>query len=180
MKSTEKGLIKSRFIFLLGLISLMLLGLFIRSFYLQYLESDFLNKEGEKKHIKYISIPANRGSIYDRNGIPLAVSIPVYKLIVDPKTILKKDNYSELLGALSNIISKPASEIDSEIRKRSTKRYYVLKRELRKSEVEIVREDNFGNYIYLETFYKRFYPNGETSSHLLGFTDSQGKGQEGL
>ena len=53
MKSTEKGLIKSRFIFLLGLISLMLLGLFIRSFYLQYLESDFLNTEGEKKHIKY-------------------------------------------------------------------------------------------------------------------------------
>ena len=80
MKSTEKGLIKSRFIFLLGLISVMLLGLFIRSFYLQYLESDFLNTEGEKKHIKYISIPANRGSIYDRNGIPLAVSIPVYKL----------------------------------------------------------------------------------------------------
>ena len=64
--------------------------------------------------------------------------------------------------------------------KRSNKRYYVLKRELRKSEVAIVREDNFGNYIYLETFYKRFYPNGETSSHLLGFTGSQGEGQEGL
>ena len=180
MKSTEKGLIKSRFIFLLGLISLMLLGLFIRSFYLQYLESDFLNTEGEKKHIKYKTIPANRGSIYDRNGIPLAVSIPVYRLIVDPKTVLKKDNYSELLEALSNIISKPASEIDLEIRKRSNKRYYILNRELRKSEVEIVREDNFGNYIYLETFYKRFYPNGETSSHLLGFTGSQGEGQEGL
>jgi cell division protein FtsI (penicillin-binding protein 3) len=180
MKSTEKALIKSRFIFLLGLISAMLFALFIRSFYLQYLESDFLNTEGEKKHIKYKSIPANRGSIYDRNGIPLAVSIPIYRLIVDPKTILKKDNYSELLEALSNIISKSASEIDSEIRKRSAKRYYVLKRELRKSEVEIVREDNFGNYIYLETFYKRFYPNGETSSHLLGFTDSEGRGQEGL
>ena len=66
----------------------MLLGLFARSFYLQYLESDFLNTEGDKKHIKYKNIPANRGSIYDRNGIPLAVSIPVYRLIVDPKTLL--------------------------------------------------------------------------------------------
>ena len=180
MKRTEKGLMKSRFIFLLCLISVMLLGLFARSFYLQYLESDFLNSEGDKKHIKYKNIPASRGSIYDRNGVPLAVSIPVYRLIVDPKTLIKRDNYPQLLSSLSKIISKPAREIDLEIRKRSNKRYFVLKRELRKSEVEIVRRDNFGNYVWLETFYKRFYPNGETSSHLLGFTDSEGRGQEGL
>ena len=180
MKRTEKGLMKSRFIFLLCLISVMLLGLFARSFYLQYLESDFLNSEGDKKHIKYKNIPASRGSIYDRNGVPLAVSIPVYRLIVDPKTLIKKDNYPQLLSSLSKIISKPAREIDLEIRKRSNKRYFVLKRELRKSEVEIVRRDNFGNYVWLEPFYKRFYPNGETSSHLLGFTDSEGRGQEGL
>ena len=180
MKRTEKGLMRSRFIFLLCLISVMLLGLFARSFYLQYLESDFLNSEGDKKHIKYKNIPASRGTIYDRNGVPLAVSIPVYRLIVDPKTLLKKDNYPQLLSSLSKIISKPAREIDLELRKRSSKRYFVLKRELRKSEVEIVRGDNFGNYVWLETFYKRFYPNGETSSHLLGFTDSEGRGQEGL
>ena len=171
---------KSRFIFLLCLISVMLLGLFARSFYLQYLESDFLNSEGDKKHIKYKNIPASRGTIYDRNGVPLAVSIPVYRLIVDPKTLIKKNNYSQLLSSLSKITSKPVKEIDLEIRKRSNKRYFVLKRELRKSEVEIVRGDNFGNYVWLETFYKRFYPNGETSSHLLGFTDSEGRGQEGL
>ena len=180
MKRTEKGLMKSRFIFLLCLISVMLLGLFARSFYLQYLESDFLNSEGDKKHIKYKNIPASRGSIYDRNGVPLAVSIPVYRLIVDPKTLIKRDNYPQLLSSLSKIISKPEKEIDIEIRKRSSKRYFVLKRELRKSEVEIVRGDNFGNYVWLETFYKRFYPNGETSSHLLGFTDSEDRGQEGL
>jgi len=180
MKRTEKGLMKSRFTFLLCLISVMLLGLFARSFYLQYLESDFLHAEGDKKHIKYKNIPASRGSIYDRNGVPLAVSIPVYRLIVDPKTLIKRDNYPQLLSSLSKIISKPAREIDLEIRKRSNKRYFVLKRELRKSEVEIVRRDNFGNYVWLEPFYKRFYPNGETSSHLLGFTDSEGRGQEGL
>ena len=180
MKRTEKGLMQSRFIFLLCLISVMLLGLFARSFYLQYLESDFLNSEGDKKHIKHKTIPASRGSIYDKNGVPLAVSIPVYRLIVDPKTLLKRDNYSQLLSSLSKIISKPEREIDSEIRKRSSKRYFMLKRELRKSEVEITRKDNFGNYIWLETFYKRFYPNGETSSHLLGFTDNEGRGQEGL
>jgi len=180
MQRTEKGLMKSRFTFLLCLISVMLLGLFARSFYLQYLESDFLNSEGDKKHIKYKNIPASRGSIYDRNGVPLAVSIPVYRLIIDPKTLIKRDNYPQLLSSLSKIISKPVKEIDLEIRKRSSKRYFVLKRELRKSEVEIVRRDNFGNYVWLETFYKRFYPNGETSSHLLGFTDSEGRGQEGL
>ena len=98
---------KSRFIFLLSLIGVILLGLFARSFYLQYLESDFLNTEGQKKHIKSKLIPASRGSIYDRNGVPLAVSIPVYRLIIDPKTLLKKDNYSELLSSLSIITSKP-------------------------------------------------------------------------
>ena len=180
MKRTDKGLMKSRFIFLLCLISVMLLGLFARSFYLQYLESDFLHAEGDKKHIKYKNIPSSRGSIYDRNGVPLSVSIPVYRLIVDPKTLIKRDNYPQLLSSLSKIISKPVKEIDLEIRKRSSKRYFVLKRELRKSEVEIVRGDNYGNYVWLETFYKRFYPNGETSSHLLGFTDSEGRGQEGL
>ena len=127
MKRTKKGLMQSRFIFLLCLISVMLLGLFARSFYLQYLESDFLNSEGDKKHIKHKTIPANRGSIYDKNGVPLAVSIPVYRLIVDPKTLLKRDNYSQLLSSLSKIISKPEREIDSEIRKRSSKRYFVLK-----------------------------------------------------
>ena len=106
MKRTEKGLMQSRFAFLLSLIAVMLLGLFSRSFYLQYLESDFLNSEGDKKHIKLKTIPANRGNIYDRNGAPLAVSIPVYRLIVDPKTLLKRDNYSQLLSSLSKIISK--------------------------------------------------------------------------
>ena len=158
----------------------MLLGLFARSFYLQYLESDFLNSEGDKKHFKYDSILASRGSIFDRNGVPLAVSIPAYRLIIDPKTLLKRDNYSQLLSSLSKIISKPEREIDSEIRKRSSKKYFVLKRELRKSEVEKFRKENYGSYVYLETFYKRFYPNGETTSHLLGFTNSDDKGQEGL
>ena len=130
MKRTEKGLMQSRFLFLLFLMSFILLGLFARSFYLQYLESDFLNSEGDKKHIKHKTIPANRGSIYDKNGVPLAVSIPVYRLIVDPKTLLKRDNYSQLLSSLSKIISKPEREIDSEIRKRSSKRYFVLNREL--------------------------------------------------
>ena len=180
MKQTEKGLMQSRFIFLLCLISVMLLGLFARSFYLQYLESDFLNSEGDKKHFKYDSILASRGSIFDRNGVPLAVSIPAYRLIVDPKTLLKRDNYSQLLSSLSKIISKPEREIDSEIRKRSSKKYFVLKRELRKSDVEKLRKENYGSYVYLETFYKRFYPNGETTSHLLGFTNSDDKGQEGL
>jgi Cell division protein FtsI/penicillin-binding protein 2 len=107
MKRTEKGLMQSRFIFLLCLISVMLLCLFARSFYLQYLESDFLNSEGDKKHIKHKAIPANRGSIYDKNGVPLAVSIPVYRLIVDPKTLLKRDNYSQILSSLSKNISRP-------------------------------------------------------------------------
>lgn len=180
MKSTEKGLIRSRFIFLLSLISVLLIGLFVRSFYLQFLESDFLNTEGEKKHIKYKDIPANRGSIYDRNGLPLAVSIPVYRLIIDPKTIIKRDDYNQLLSSLSEVVSRPVNEIDVDIKERSTKRYFVLKKELRKSQVESIRDGEYGNYIWLETFYKRFYPNGETTSHLLGFTDRLDDGQEGL
>ena len=85
----------------------MLLSLFARSFYLQYLESDFLNSEGDKKHIKYKNIPASRGTIYDRNGVPLAVSIPVYRLIVDPKTLIKRDNYPQLLSLSLIHISEP-------------------------------------------------------------------------
>ena len=63
--------------------------------------------------------------------MPLAVSVPVYRLIVDPKTLLKRDDYSQLLSSLSKVISKPEREIDSDIRKRGSKRYFVLKRELR-------------------------------------------------
>ena len=78
------------------------------------------------------------------------------------------------------MVSRPINEIDVDIKERSTKRYFVLNKELRKSQVESIRGGKYGNYIWLETFYKRFYPNGETTSHLLGFTDRLDDGQEGL
>jgi cell division protein FtsI (penicillin-binding protein 3) len=77
ISSNNLRLIRSRFIFLSIILITLIIILLSRSFYLQYIESDFSSAEGEKKHIKTLTIPSSRGTIYDRNSNPLAVSIPV-------------------------------------------------------------------------------------------------------
>ena len=174
------ALIRNRFIFLCFILSSLIIVLLARSFYLQYIEADFLSTQGDRKHIKTFTIPSNRGTIYDRNQNPLAVSIPVENLVIDPKIFLATDRYIELTQSLSRILKMDYESIDIKIKERSSRRYFVLKRELDKQQINLIKKLRKSNYFWLEKDYKRFNPNGEVTTQLIGFNNNDDQGQEGL
>jgi len=182
MKKTKNNLsiIRNRFIFLCFILSSLIIVLLARSFYLQYIEADFLSTQGDKKHIKIFTIPSNRGTIYDRNQNPLAVSIPVNNLVIDPKVFLASDRYMDLTGSLGRILKMDYKSIDKEIKKRSSRRYFVLSRELKKEQINAIKKLYKRNYFWLEKDYKRFNPNGEVTAQFIGFNNNEDHGQEGL
>ena len=174
------SLIRNRFIFLCFILVSLIIILLARSFYLQYIEADFLSTEGDKKHIKTFTIPSSRGTIFDRNMSPLSVSIPVNNLVIDPKVFLASNRYDELTQSLSHILKVDHQSIDQEIRKRSSRRYFVLSRELNKDQIDLISNLPKSNYFRLEKDYKRFNPNGEVTTQLVGFNNNEDQGQEGL
>ena len=180
ISSNNLRLIRNRFIFLSIILSALIVILLSRSFYLQYIESDFLNAEGDKKHIKTLLIPSSRGTIYDRNANPLAVSIPVSNLVVDPKIFLSSSRYQELSRSLASMLEMNHSVLDQEVKKRSSRRYFILSRELDKDQVALIRRLKKRNYFWLEKAYKRFNPNAEVTTQIIGFNDNNDQGQEGL
>ena len=180
ISSNNLRLIRNRFIFLSVILIALIVILLSRSFYLQYIESDFLNAEGDKKHIKTLLIPSSRGTIYDRNANPLAVSIPVSNVVVDPKIFLSSSRYQELSKSLASALKINHSLLDQEIKKRSSRRYFILSRELDKDQIALIGRLKKSNYFWLEKAYKRFNPNAEVTTQIIGFNDNNDQGQEGL
>ena len=179
-QKNKNKFIRNRFLFL-SLILITSLGLLLsRSFYLQYIEKDYLNTEGEKRHIKLERIASNRGNIYDRRSTLLAVSTPIYNVVVDPKKFIESKIYSQQIQILSEILSMNVKGIDSAIKKRPNRRHLIIKKEITDNQIEQIRSNKWRNYLYLEKSYKRFNPSGEVTGQFLGFTDLNDRGQEGL
>jgi cell division protein FtsI (penicillin-binding protein 3) len=156
---------------LLGLLA----GLVSRALYLQIVEQDFLASQGVQRQIRTIETPAYRGAILDRFGTPLAISTPVDSVWVNPQEILLD------LDALKRISAK--LELDyrdtvTMLKQRADREFVYLKRQL---EPDFARQVAAGiEGVYLQREYHRYYPAGEVVSHLVGFTDIDDHGQEGL
>ncbi len=162
------------YLVLLVLISL-LFGLVTRALYLQVVEQDFLTSQGGQRQIRTIETPAYRGSILDRFGTPLAISTPVDSIWVNPAEIL------ENLVALKQVAKK--LDIDyrdtvSMLKQRANREFVYLKRQLEPDFARAVATGIDG--VYLQREYHRYYPAGEVVSHLVGFTNIDDQGQEGL
>jgi len=159
---------------LLVLISL-LAGLVTRALYLQIVEQDFLASQGVQRQIRTIETPAYRGAILDRFGSPLAISTPVDSVWVNPSEIL------EDLAALKQVTGKldlDYRETVALLKQRANREFVYLKRQL---EPEFARAVAAGiDGVYLQREYHRYYPAGEVVAHLVGFTDIDDHGQEGL
>ncbi len=159
---------------LLVLISL-LAGLMVRALYLQVVEQDFLTSQGVQRQIRTIETPAYRGAILDRFGTPLAISTPVDSVWVNPSEILGD------LAALKQVTRKLGLDYRTTVtmlKQRADREFVYLKRQL---EPEFARDIAAGfEGVYLQREYHRYYPAGEVVSHLVGFTDIDDQGQEGL
>jgi len=151
-------------------------ALIARAVNLQVMETDFLQGQGEARFMREVTIPSTRGVISDRNGEPLAVSTPVDSVWVHPGQLLE---YPEDIEPLARLLGADADDIERKLTQRASKQFVWLKRRLNPEiTARIAALDLHG--VYLQKEYRRFYPAGEVTSHVIGFTNIDDVGQEGL
>jgi cell division protein FtsI (penicillin-binding protein 3) len=164
-----------RHYFVLFVLLCLLTGLIGRALYLQIVEKEFLANQGGQRQIRTIETPAYRGAILDRLGTPLAISTPVDSIWVNPSEILQ--NLPALKKVTQKLSINYSHSVDT-LRRKANKEFVYLKRQI---EPELARQVSDGiDGVYTQREYHRYYPAGEVVGHLVGFTDIDDKGQEGL
>jgi cell division protein FtsI (penicillin-binding protein 3) len=157
----------------LALCSVSLIG---RAAYVQLINSDFYQKEGDARFMREIAIPTSRGMITDRNGEPVAVSSPVESVWCDPKELMQSpERFPELAQALG----EPLDSLTRRVSQRADREFMFLKRRINPDQARAIVAHNVPG-VYSQREYKRFYPQGEAMAHILGFTNIDDRGQEGL
>jgi len=157
---------------------LLLLGmgaLILRTVYLQSIHNNFLQQKGNARSSRVIDISAHRGMIADRNGEPLAISTPVESVWVSPQDV---EATPQQVNQLARILGMDIKEVRSRLFD-TTRDFVYLQRQLPPEQAEkIVKLGMPG--VSLRREYRRYYPGGDITAHLLGFTDVDDNGQEGL
>lgn len=147
-----------------------------RAVQLQLLDQEFLAREGDARHLRVAAIAAHRGMITDRHGEPLAVSTPVDSLWANPSELVgATDRLSELAEALH----WPRDRLLELVTRNSGREFVYLVRHMpprRAAEVLALGVPG----VYSQREYRRYYPAGEVTGHVIGFTDVDDQGQEGL
>jgi cell division protein FtsI (penicillin-binding protein 3) len=165
---------RARRITVLVVIGLAFTSLVWRSVDRQVFETAFLQEQGEMRYLRTITVNASRGVVTDRNGEPLAISTPVRSVAANPK-LIKADN--QTIGAIASTLNVNPDRLR---RLLSSERSFVyLKRRINPDlaqQVEALELDG----IDLLSEYRRFYPSGEVMSHIVGFTNIDDQGQEGI
>ncbi|SFD61871.1 peptidoglycan D,D-transpeptidase FtsI family protein [Massilia yuzhufengensis] len=151
------------------------LGLGVRALWLQGMSTQFLQKQGKSRYERVVELPAARGKIMDRNGQVLASSLPVKAVAAFPKEVLKEP--AEKLAELARLLDMPMAELRTKLDPKRT--YVYLKRQVEMDAVEKIEKLKIDG-IDTRKEYKRFYPQGEVMTHLVGFTNVEDVGQEGM
>lgn len=175
---TKAAFIPWRFYLVLSIIFLAVAGLGFRIFDLAILDQHFLRHQGDERFLRMVSTPGFRGMMVDRNGFPLAVSTSVYSVWANPQEFVTDHDQ---LKALATLLSMKPKDIMQLIkRQQKTKREFVyLKRALSPEVSNQIKVLNIPG-VYLQQEYRRYYPEGEVTAHVTGFTNIDDKGQEGL
>ena len=176
MMKLEGALYPWRFRLMLGLLALMVGAIAWRIIDLQVVDRDFLIGQGDARSLRHIPIPAHRGLITDRNGEPLAVSTPVTTLWANAKELqVAKDRWPALASALGQDPKALAERLEAQ----ANKEFIYLVRGLTPEQGQQVLDLKVPGVYGIEEF-RRFYPAGETTAHMVGFTDIDDHGREGV
>ncbi len=177
MRTSEKThFYKQRYWFVIALILLIISVLLIRDVQLHFYDRNFLQDQGEKRFLRTDIIPAYRGMITDRNGSPLAISAPVISLWMNPKQLFTaRAQWPELARTLE---LSPA-ELENKISQNLRKEFVYLKRQISPEMAERAMALDISGLNKIHE-YHRYYPAGEVVAHLVGFTNIDDRGQEGL
>ena len=174
-----------------------------RAFYVQIINKDFLQNKANAKILRTETLKAMRGVIYDRHGVPLAISTPIMKIVIDPRDyfdnkklfeeitaeLAKDPNNRKLkrqlpdknlnLDELADAVGMDRAELRRKMNERPRSRYLVLKKDVPPQQAELIMKRDFQG-VYTEKNYKRYYPQPQPNSQIIGLTNSEGMGIEGL
>ena len=161
---------------LMGLLVCSAAGLVYRAVNLTLVDHSFLAKEGDARFSRVVQIAAHRGTITDRYGEPLAVSTPVDSIWVNPKELaLAPEQIPRLAAALKLDRQELARRVTTNL----DRDFLYLARHKEPSEAQQIKALGIPG-VYLSREYRRYYPSGEVAGHILGFTNVDDAGQEGL
>ena len=154
----------------------LIIGLGWRLTDIQVLNPDFLRDQGNARHIRKVPVAAHRGMILDRHGEPLAISTPVHSVWLNPQEM---NADPAQIVALAKALHINAKNIKNKIKKNKNREFVYLKRRVTPEVANQVTQLNIEG-IALQREYKRYYPTGEVTAHVVGFTNVDDIGQEGL
>ena len=159
---------------LVGCLSLfvVLLG---RAFYLQGMNNDFLQAKGESRFVRVVDMPASRGAVMDRNGKPLAISTPVESIWASPSEMDVDDKVVVKLAAALGVDKKFVAERLAD----DSKNFVWLRRQLPPDQAARVMALKVPG-VFQQREFRRFYPAGDVTAHVIGFTGMDDQGQEGI
>jgi cell division protein FtsI (penicillin-binding protein 3) len=165
---------RSRFVF--ALVAIGFATLAGRAFYLQAMNTDFLQAKGEARYGRVIEMPASRGPVKDRNGLPLAISTPVESICATPDDLAEAD--AAQLAALARALAMAPEEIRQKIA-RKDRQFVYLKRQISPDQAAKVISLGVPG-VFQQREFRRYYPAGEVMAHVVGFTGIEDNGQEGI
>jgi cell division protein FtsI (penicillin-binding protein 3) len=193
----------SRFYLMWSEVLLCFLALVGRAFYVQVINKDFLQNKANANILRTEKVKAMRGVIYDRHGVPLAISTPVMKVVIDPRDyfetkkqfdkitaeLAKDPNNRKLkrqlpdknlnLDELADAVGIDRAELKKKMNEKPRSRYLVLQKEIPPQQAELIAKREF-QAVYTEKNYKRYYPQPQPNAQIIGLTNSEGIGIEGL
>ncbi|HAN57116.1 MAG TPA: cell division protein, partial [Betaproteobacteria bacterium] len=147
----------------------------MRAVYLQGIQHDFLQRKGNAVVSRVLELPAHRGMITDRRGEPLAISTPMESLWANPASV---NASPDQLKHLSKLLDMPLADIQKRLGE-DGKEFVYIKRQLPPEQAAAATQLGIPG-LYLRREYRRYYPSADVTSHLLGFTNVDDKGQEGM
>lgn len=176
MMKLEGALYPWRFRVVVGLLGIMVAAISWRIVDLQVVDHKFLKEQGDARSVRHIPIPAHRGLITDRNGEPLAVSTPVTTLWANPKEMQQA---KEKWPALAAALGQDAKLLTDRLESQADKEFIYLVRGLTPEQGQVVLDLKVPGVYGIEEF-RRFYPAGDVTAHMVGFTDLDDHGREGV
>jgi cell division protein FtsI (penicillin-binding protein 3) len=172
----EAGRFRLRARIVVALLSATACALLVRAVHLQVLDREFLVQEGDKRYLREATMPAHRGMIVDRFGEPLAASSPVDTVWVNPKVLAQTpDDITRLARSLKRDPQWLAQRVTSNL----DRQFLYVARHMDPADAARIKGLGIAG-VELMREYKRYYPNGEVTGHVLGFTNLDEDGQEGL
>ncbi|QIA62516.1 peptidoglycan glycosyltransferase FtsI [Vibrio astriarenae] len=179
--AAEAPLIRWRFYLVLGAVFIIFAALVGRIGYIQIIEPDNLIRQGDMRSVRAQTLHSARGIISDRNGEPLAVSVPVEAVWADPYTIFKEGGLTDIERwyALADVLGIDRERMLERISSNPNRRFVYLQRQVSPAMATYIRELKLAG-VGLKAESRRYYPSGEVSAHLIGVTGIDGHGLEGV